>query len=71
LSSARPELAIIDIRTPPAHGTEGLQAARVIRAELPSMAIIVLSAHAGVKQAILPPGPKASDQGRPLLAAGS
>ena len=29
--SARPELAIIDIRMPPAHATEGLQAARVIR----------------------------------------
>jgi hypothetical protein len=43
------------------HGTEGLQAARVIRAELPSMAIIVLSAHVGVEQAILPPGPAASD----------
>jgi serine/threonine-protein kinase PknK len=46
---------------PPAHGTEDLQAARVIRAELPSMAIIVLSAHVGVEQAILPPGPTASD----------
>jgi serine/threonine-protein kinase PknK len=43
--SARPELAVIDIRMPPAHGTEGLQAARVIRAELPGTAIIVLSAH--------------------------
>src|SRR6266702_6246168 len=43
--SARPELAIIDIRMPPAHATEGLEAARVIRAELPSTAIIVLSAH--------------------------
>src|SRR3984885_3581754 len=36
--SARPELAIIDIRMPPRHGTEGLQAARVIRAELPGTA---------------------------------
>jgi ActR/RegA family two-component response regulator len=41
----RPELAVIDIRMPPGHGTEGLQAARVIRAELPGTAIIVLSAH--------------------------
>ena len=38
--SARPELAIIDIRMPPGHATEGLQAARVIRAELPGTAII-------------------------------
>jgi serine/threonine-protein kinase PknK len=50
--SAKPELAIIDIRMPPGHGTEGLQAARVIRAELPGTAIIVLSAHVEVDQAM-------------------
>ncbi len=50
--SARPELAIIDIRMPPAHATEGLQAARVIRAELPGTAIIVLSAHVEVDEAM-------------------
>jgi len=50
--SARPELAIIDIRMPPGHSTEGLQAARVIRAELPCTAIIVLSAHVEVNEAM-------------------
>jgi DNA-binding NarL/FixJ family response regulator len=50
--SARPELAIIDIRMPPGHATEGLQAARVIRAELPGTAIIVLSAHVEVDEAM-------------------
>jgi DNA-binding NarL/FixJ family response regulator len=50
--SARPELAIIDIRMPPGHGTEGLQAARVIREEFPGTAIIVLSAHVEVDQAM-------------------
>jgi DNA-binding NarL/FixJ family response regulator len=50
--SVRPELAIIDIRMPPGHGTEGLQAARVIRAELPGTAIIVLSAHVEVEEAM-------------------
>ncbi len=50
--SARPELAIIDIRMPPAHATEGLQAARVIREELPGTAIIVLSAHVEVEEAM-------------------
>src|SRR3984957_2348807 len=50
--SAKPELAIIDIRMPPGHGTEGLQAARVIRAELPGTAIIVLSAHVEVEEAM-------------------
>ena len=50
--SARPELAIIDIRMPPGYATEGLQAARVIRAELPGTAIIVLSAHVEVEEAL-------------------
>ena len=50
--SVQPELAIIDIRMPPSHGTEGLQAARVIREELPGTAIIVLSAHVEVDEAM-------------------
>jgi DNA-binding NarL/FixJ family response regulator len=50
--SARPDLAIIDIRMPPTQATEGLQAARVIRAELPGTAIIVLSAHVEVDEAM-------------------
>jgi DNA-binding NarL/FixJ family response regulator len=50
--SAKPELVITDIRMPPAHATEGLQAARVIREELPGTAIIVLSAHAEVDEAM-------------------
>jgi serine/threonine-protein kinase PknK len=50
--SAKPELAIIDIRMPPAHAIEGLQAARVIREELPGTAIVVLSAHVEVNEAM-------------------
>jgi DNA-binding NarL/FixJ family response regulator len=50
--STRPELAIIDIRMPPTHATEGLDAARVIREELPETAIIVLSAHVEVDDAM-------------------
>ena len=50
--SIRPELAIIDIRMPPAQATEGLQAARVIREEQPDTAIIVLSAHVEVDEAM-------------------
>jgi serine/threonine-protein kinase PknK len=48
----RPELAVIDIRMPPAHTTEGLDAARVIRDELPETAILVLSAHVDVEHAM-------------------
>jgi DNA-binding NarL/FixJ family response regulator len=50
--SVRPELAVIDIRMPPGQATEGLQAARLIRAELPGTAIIVLSAHIEVEEAM-------------------
>ena len=47
----RPELAIVDIRMPPSHTSEGLEAARVIREEVPETAILVLSAHVQVEQA--------------------
>ena len=48
----RPDLVIVDIRMPPGHGTEGLDAARQIRAELPGTAILVLSAHVEVEHAM-------------------
>jgi DNA-binding NarL/FixJ family response regulator len=47
-----PELVIVDIRMPPAHETEGLEAARAIRKEFPEMGILVLSAHTEVDQAM-------------------
>src|SRR3954452_24858221 len=47
-----PELVIVDIRMPPRHETEGLDAARVIRRELPEVGILVLSAHAEVDEAM-------------------
>jgi DNA-binding NarL/FixJ family response regulator len=47
-----PDLVIVDIRMPPDHETEGLDAARVIRAELPGTGILVLSAHVEVEQAM-------------------
>jgi len=48
----RPELALIDIRMPPTHTTEGLDAARMIREEFPDTAIVVLSAHVDVEHAM-------------------
>jgi DNA-binding NarL/FixJ family response regulator len=47
----RPDLVIVDIRMPPEHSTEGLDAARMIRQELPETAVLVLSAHVVVEQA--------------------
>jgi DNA-binding NarL/FixJ family response regulator len=55
----RPDLAIVDIRMPPGHTTEGLDAALSIRAEAPETAILVFSAHVEVEHA------------RDLLASGS
>ena len=47
-----PELVVADIRMPPTHTTEGLDAARVIREEFPDIAILVLSAHVDVEHAM-------------------
>jgi DNA-binding NarL/FixJ family response regulator len=48
----RPDFVIVDIRMPPTHSTEGLEAARVIREEFPEIAILVLSAHVEVEHAM-------------------
>ena len=48
----QPDLAIVDIRMPPTHTTEGLDAARTIRQESPMTAILVLSAHVEVEHAM-------------------
>jgi len=41
----RPDVAVIDVRMPPTHVDEGLQAARTIRAELPEVGILMLSQY--------------------------
>lgn len=48
----RPALAVVDIRMPPKHSTEGLDAARVIQREFPETAVVVLSAHVEVEHAM-------------------
>ena len=47
-----PELVVVDIRMPPTHTIEGLEAARVIRQEFPDTGILVLSAHVEVEHAM-------------------
>ena len=47
-----PDLVVVDIRMPPTHSTEGLDAAREIRREFPATGILVLSAHAEVEHAM-------------------
>jgi DNA-binding NarL/FixJ family response regulator len=48
----QPELVVVDIRMPPTHTSEGLEAARQIRQQHPQVAILVLSAHAEVEHAM-------------------
>ncbi len=47
-----PDLVLVDIRMPPTHTTEGLDAARVIKDEHPGTGIVVLSAHVDVEHAM-------------------
>src|SRR6204780_664326 len=52
VSRHRPELALVDIRMPPGHSTEGLEAARAIKRDFPETAVVVLSAHVEVEHAM-------------------
>jgi len=45
VADLRPDAALVDIRMPPTHTDEGLQAAREIRARHPDTAVLVLSQH--------------------------
>jgi DNA-binding NarL/FixJ family response regulator len=47
-----PDLVIVDIRMPPTHTTEGLDAARTIREEFPETGVVILSAFVEVEQAM-------------------
>jgi DNA-binding NarL/FixJ family response regulator len=42
----RPQAVLTDIRMPPGHHTEGIQAAHAIRARHPEVGVVVLSQHA-------------------------
>jgi len=48
----RPDLVLVDIRMPPTHTTEGLDAARAIREDLPETGVVVLSAFVEVEHAM-------------------
>jgi DNA-binding NarL/FixJ family response regulator len=43
-----PDVAIVDVRMPPTHTDEGLQAARAIRAEHPGTGVLILSQYVEV-----------------------
>src|SRR5436190_1302952 len=48
----RPDVVVADVRMPPTHTTEGLEAARRIRAEHPEIAILVLSQYVETRYAV-------------------
>jgi DNA-binding NarL/FixJ family response regulator len=48
----RPDVAVVDVRMPPTHSTEGLEAARRIRADHPGIAILVLSQYVETRYAV-------------------
>ena len=52
ITAQPPHLAVIDIRMPPTHTAEGLDAALRIRAEFPDVAMLLLSAHVEVDHAL-------------------
>jgi serine/threonine-protein kinase PknK len=47
-----PDLLLTDIRMPPTHTTEGLDAAHAIRAQHPDIGVVVLSAYVEVEHAM-------------------
>jgi DNA-binding NarL/FixJ family response regulator len=48
----RPDVIVVDVRMPPTHTTEGLEAARTIRAERPGTAVLVLSQYVETRYAV-------------------
>ena len=45
VASEQPDLVVVDVRMPPTHTDEGIQAALVIRRQYPSVAVLVLSQY--------------------------
>jgi DNA-binding NarL/FixJ family response regulator len=51
-TTRRPDVAVIDIRMPPTHTTEGITAAKRIRRDLPRTGVLVLSQYADADYAL-------------------
>ncbi len=52
VEQVEPDVVIVDIRMPPTHTDEGLQAAKRIRARWPQIGILVLSQHVQARYAV-------------------
>ena len=52
VATRTPDVAVVDVRMPPTHTTEGLEAAREIRRQHPEVAILVLSQYVETRYAV-------------------
>jgi len=52
VEATAPDVVVVDVRMPPTHTTEGLEAAREIRRRHAGMAILVLSQHIETRYAV-------------------
>ncbi|MEV0033966.1 response regulator transcription factor [Nocardia sp. NPDC050793] len=52
IDSTTTDLAIVDVRMPPTHSTEGLDAARIMKARYPDLGVLVLSQYVEQRNAI-------------------
>jgi DNA-binding NarL/FixJ family response regulator len=52
VAETQPDVAVIDIRMPPTHTDEGIQAAHAIRQEHPAVGVLVLSQHLQTSYAV-------------------
>ncbi|HXJ66124.1 MAG TPA: response regulator transcription factor [Actinomycetota bacterium] len=58
VAALRPDVAVVDIRMPPTHTIEGIQAAIRIRADHPGTGVLVLSQYVETRQAFELLGPE-------------
>lgn len=52
IKADQPDVAVVDIRMPPSHTTEGIEAAVRIRSEFPEVGVLVLSQHIETEYAV-------------------
>lgn len=52
VEALRPDVVVLDVRMPPTHTTEGLEAATMLKGVLPELGVLVLSQHVEPRHAL-------------------